>query len=154
GQRRSKIQNMKWSDIADDVWTIRSASDREKGTGDRLKLPPLAIDIIRSQRKLAGNEYVFASATRGNIPIAGFSRLHKEFSKQCGLKEEHRFHDYRRTSRTQMGMAGVEPHIAERVVGHVIGSKVERIYDRGTYDERKATALAMLADRIAEIVGI
>jgi integrase len=154
GQRRGKIAEMKWSDIADDVWTIRQDSTREKGTGDRLKLPPLAIDVIRSQPKIADNEYVFASATRGNIPIGGFSRSHKLFSDQCGLKQEHRFHDYRRTARTQMGIAGVEPHIAERVVGHVIGSKVDRIYDRGTYDQRKATALAMLADRIAEIVGI
>src|SRR5262249_26123976 len=140
GQRRGKIADMKWSDIADDVWTIRQDSTREKGTGDRLKLPPLATDLIRSQPEIADYEYVFASATRGNIPIGGFSRLHKLFSDQCGLKQEHRFHDYRRTARTQMGIAGVEPHIAERVVGHVIGSKVERIYDRGTYDQRKATA--------------
>ena len=52
-----------------------------------------------------------------------------------------------------MGRAGVEPHIAERVVGHVVGNAAQRIYDRGTYDEPKGFALAALAKLIEDIIN-
>ncbi len=50
------------------------------------------------------------------------------------------------------GRARVEPHIAERIVGHVVGDAAQRIYDRGTYDEPKGFALAALAKLIEEII--
>ena len=37
-QRRNKVAQMRWDDIADGAWTIR-AEEREKGTADKIKLP-------------------------------------------------------------------------------------------------------------------
>ena len=47
---------------------------------------------------------------------------------------------------------GISRDTAERVLGHVIGSKVERTYDRDPYIEAKAEALAALARLVERIV--
>ena len=43
-----------------------------------------------------------------------------------------------------MARAGVQPHIAERVLGHAVGG-VEGVYDVHRYDAEKADALKRLA---------
>jgi hypothetical protein len=48
---------------------------------------------------------------------------------------------------------GITRDAAERVLGHVIGSKVERTYDRDPYIEDKAEALAALVRLIERIVA-
>src|SRR5216683_7730494 len=50
-------------------------------------------------------------------------------------------HDLRRTFRTGLGRLGVQPHVAERCMGHVQGG-VERIYDRHKYQDEIKFALA------------
>ena len=44
-QRLTKVKTMRWDDIADGVWTIRTEK-REKSNAGALKLPKLALDII------------------------------------------------------------------------------------------------------------
>ena len=66
-QRKDKVTGMRWDDLANGEWTIRS-EQREKGTADLLQLPQLALDVIEEQarqRRLAGNPYVFAGSLRG-----------------------------------------------------------------------------------------
>ncbi len=60
-------------------------------------------------------------------------------------------HDLRRTARSLMARAGVRSDVAERVLGHVLPG-VEGIYDRHSYREEKADALAKLAGLIALIL--
>jgi integrase len=60
-------------------------------------------------------------------------------------------HDLRRTARSLMSRAGVRPDIAERVLGHSIKG-VEGVYDRHSYRDEKAHALAALASLIESIV--
>src|SRR5262249_39557844 len=62
-------------------------------------------------------------------------------------------HDLRRTARSLMARAGVRAEIAERVVGHVVGSTVARIYDRHLYAEEKRAALQALARLIEQILN-
>ena len=50
-----------------------------------------------------------------------------------------------------MSRAGVRPDIAERVLGHAIAG-VEGVYDRHSYREEKADALARLAGLIGAVV--
>jgi integrase len=148
GQRAAKTSAMCWDDIAEDgVWTIPTAP-REKGNPGALRLPPLALAIIRALPRLAGNPYVFAG--RGNGPLAGFSSRHEVFKARCGVDGFH-IHDLRRSARSLMARAGVQPHIAERVLGHAVGG-IEGIYDRHRYDAEKADALAKVAAQIETIV--
>ena len=50
-----------------------------------------------------------------------------------------------------MSRAGVRPDIAERVLGHAIRG-VDFVYDRHSYAEEKAYALAALASLIENIM--
>ena len=50
-----------------------------------------------------------------------------------------------------MSRAGVQSHIAERVMGHAIAG-VEGVYDRYEYRDEKADALKRLEQQITNIV--
>ena len=148
GQRAAKTSALRWDDIAEDgTWTIPTAP-REKGNPGTLVLPAMALGIIRKQPHLAGNPYVFAGSKDG--PISGFSSRHEAFKARCGVDGFH-VHDLRRCARSLMARAGVQPHIAERVLGHAVGG-VEGVYDVHRYDAEKADALKRLARLIRQIV--
>ncbi len=150
GQRCGVTLAMKWADVDLDaaVWRI-PAEPRAKGNAGELKLPEMAMEIIRAQPRMMSNEHVFASG-RGSGPIGGLSKAKRLLHAACGV-DGWTLHDLRRQARSLMGEAGVLPHVAERVLGHRIPG-VEGIYDRASYAEQKADALERLAARIASIV--
>jgi integrase len=149
GQRRMKVAAMHWSDIKDGVWIIRTAK-REKGTGEKLKLPKVALDIIEAQPRIAGNPHVFAAA-RGRGAFNSFGQRKSEIDSKLGEMPQWRLHDLRRTARSLMSRAGVKREVAELTIGHEMGG-VEVIYDRHSYIEEKADALNRLAALIEQIV--
>jgi integrase len=136
-QRKDKVTTMRWDDIANGEWTIRT-EQREKGTAGKLKLPQMALDVIASQPRIGGNPYVFTG--RGKVPFNSFSDGKKALDAKLPDMEPWRIHDLRRTARSLMSKAGVRPDIAERVLGHAIAG-VEGVYDRHAYDVEKADAL-------------
>jgi integrase len=60
-------------------------------------------------------------------------------------------HDLRRTARTLMPRAGIDPDTAERVLGHTPPA-IRGTYDWHSYTDEKAAASAKLADLIADII--
>jgi integrase len=149
GQRRAKVATMKWSDIAEGgTWRIPTASPREKGNAGVLKLPPLAMAIIKARPHVHGSPYVFTGSHNGAID--GFSTRHFTLKARAGV-EAFSIHDLRRCCRSLMARANVLPHVAERVLGHVVGG-VEGVYDQHGYDVEKADALKRLARLIERIV--
>jgi integrase len=153
GQRKDKVLTMRWQDISiDGTWTIPTEK-REKSNAKKLKLSPLALDIIREQPVLADNPYVFAS--RGSYfknDARAMEAVRAKLVPPVDGAVHWIIHDLRRTAKTLMQRAGVRPDIAERVLGHKIKG-VEGIYDRHDYAAEKATALVALADLIIAIVG-
>ena len=103
-QRRDKILTMEWTDInlTTGLWTIATAP-REKGNAGILKLPQVALDIIRSQHRLAGNPYVFHG--RNGKPYSNWFRDRVRLDEQFKTAPW-RIHDLRRTARTLMSRAG------------------------------------------------
>ncbi len=149
-QRLEKIASMKWDDVSvDGIWTIPT-EDREKGHGGVLKLPQMALAIIREQNRIADNPYIF-SARRGGGHFSGYSAGKARLVAKAGALPRWTIHDQRRTARSLMARAGVLPHIAERVMGHAIEG-VEGVYDRHSYEQEKADALNKLAGLIALIL--
>jgi integrase len=151
-QRRIKVAAMKWSDIDHaGVWTL-GESEREKPNAGSLKLPALALDIISSQPRIAGNPHVFP-ARQGTGCSYNFHKQKKLLDKKLPLgMREWRLHDLRRTARSLMARDGIADNIAERVLGHVIGG-VEGVYNRHKYDTEKAAALERLAALIDRIIN-
>jgi integrase len=147
GQRYDKCRTLRWSDIAaDGTWTIRTEK-REKGNAGSLKLPKLALDIVKAQPRLASNDFVFA----GNKGARFFRQDAKTALDKASGVAGWRIHDLRRTSRSLLSRAGVRPDIAEKVLGHAVGN-IESTYDRYSYAEEKADALRRLAALIERIV--
>ena len=148
GQRRQKIVSMRWEDVTiDGTWNIPT-EDREKGNGGALMLPEVAIDIIRAQKRIDGNPYVFTG--RGAAHIRGHGPRKRAIDEQAKIAPWV-VHDLRRTSRSLMARAGVPRDIAEKIMGHILRG-VEGTYDRHKYREEKAAALAKLAGLIALIL--
>jgi integrase len=148
-QRRGKIVKMKWSDVdRNGVWTIPTAP-REKGNPRVLKLPKVAMDIIKAQPRFAGNDYVFA----GHRGARGFNfTLDKRaFDAGCGVTGW-RLHDLRRTARSLMSRAKVDSEIAEMVLGHSLG-QIRSTYDVHEYLEEKGAALRELAALLDRVIN-
>jgi integrase len=133
-QRRTKLAGMRWEQIdANGVWHIPREA-REKQTASDLKLPPLALEIVHSQPHLVGDSRVFRRPN--DTTIANFRRA-------TGLPHW-TIHDLRRSARSLMSRAGVQTEISELVLGHSIKG-IQKVYDRHSYFEEKAQALAKLA---------
>jgi integrase len=131
----------------DGTWEIPTEA-REKGNGGTLLLPEVAVDVIRSQKRIIDNPYVFAG--RGHGHFSGYGLLKDGIDKEARIAQWV-IHDLRRTARSLMARAGVPSASAERVMGHVMPG-VEGIYDRHSYEQEKADALAKLAGLIALIL--
>ena len=152
GQRRAKIAALRWEDVTvDGVWNIPTEK-REKGNAGALVLPESALAVIKEQKRIAENPYVFAG--RGGGHFKGFSAPKRAFDEKVGNlpKGPWTIHDLRRTARSLMARAGVRPEIAERVMGHAVKG-VERVYDRHQYLDEKAEALRRLAGQIDTILN-
>jgi integrase len=147
-QRREKLITLRWDDIKDDVWTIRT-EPREKGNPGRLALPQIALDIIRAQPMFVGNPYVFAGRNGGPTSAFGAGQYKARFDELCGVTNW-RIHDLRPTARSLMARAGVQTEIAEMALGHA-RDELLQIYDRHSYDTEKAAALTKLAALIEHI---
>ncbi len=149
-QRRAKIAALRWADVTvDGVWNIPSEA-REKGSAGALVLPDAALAIIKEQKRIGANPFVFAG--RGDGHFKGFSFSKRVFDVKVGNLPRWTIHDLRRTSRSLMSRADVRPDIAERVMGHAI-TGVEGVYDRHSYLEEKAEALRRLAGLLDTILN-
>jgi integrase len=148
-QRREKLATMRFADIAaDGIWRIPTAP-REKGNPGSLKMPPAALAIVNAQPRFLSNPHVFPG--RGKGPVKGFTALKAAFDKRSGVTG-YSLHDLRRTARSLMAEAGIDPLVAEKVLGHRVGTRVQQIYDRHDYSNAKADALVKLAAHIEGIV--
>lgn len=155
-QRRTKVAAMKWDDLdlQRGTWTI-STEKREKGNAEMLKLPPMALAIIKAQPRVDGNDYVFAG--RGKAHLTGYSPLKKALDAKISEANDGKtlpaweIHDLRRTARTLMSRAGVTPHVSERLLGHALG-QMEKVYEHYNWPDAKAKALVKLAALIHSIV--
>ena len=148
-QRSRKVAGMKWSDIENGAWTV-PCGPREKSTGGTLVLPPLALAIIEAQPRLATNPHVLAG--RGAGPSRAWSAGKRAIDAKLppGVPQW-QLHDLRRTARSLMSRAGVSSDIGERCLGHAIPG-IRGIYDKHSFKDEKAEALAKLATLIESIV--
>jgi integrase len=150
-QRRAKLATIKFSDIVDGEWIIPKAP-REKDSAGSLLLPKVALDIINAQPQLSTNEYVFAG--RADRPFNGYSKMKRRFDAALpsGAVASWTVHDLRRSSRSLMARAGIDQHIAEKIMGHATPG-IESVYNRYEFRDEKAAALKRLAQLIDNIVN-
>jgi integrase len=146
GQRKDKLLTMRFDDVRNGVWHI-PAEAREKGNGEALRLPTLALEVLREQRKMLPDaKHVFGDVK----PLTRLKDMKKVFDAKHGIAHWW-FHDLRRTARTLMAAAGVPDVVAELVLGHV-QKGIQAVYNRHDYEREKAEALDKLAAKLADII--
>lgn len=151
--RRNEAADMIADEVDGDLWTIPKA--RYKTKRDHVvPLSPAARELIGTPEG-----FVF-STTNGEKAFAGFGKSKADLDDAIANIREKAgrapmegwtFHDLRRTARTLMSRAGVQPDHGERCLGHVIGG-VRGTYDRFAFLDEKRAAFDALARMVAVIL--
>jgi integrase len=146
--RRKEAARMTYSELSNGDWLIPAS--RYKNKLDHLvPLSKAAQALLAKVPRIAGCEYVFT--TDGKRAIAGFSRLKAKLDQASGVSGW-RLHDLRRTARSLMSAAAVNPDHAERCLGHALPG-IRKTYDRYEFRSEKLAAFEALAARITQIVN-
>ena len=126
--RSESVRGMKFSEIDGNIWTV--PDDRMKGREGkarsfRIPLPNAALEIIRECRETAADDHVFPSYRQGCITQNAILKALDV------LGEVGRPHGFRTSFRTWIQDTGACSYdVAETVLAHAVGGKVERTYAR------------------------
>jgi integrase len=153
--RRNEAARMTWSEVDLDkaLWVI-PGSRTKSGTPHEVPLSSTAVDLLRSLPRFTG-DFVF-STNGGRAPIKGFGKFKDTIDDRIGELAppgltDWRFHDLRRTARTNLASLGVSPFIAELVIGHQ-QKGVHKVYDVHRYQAEKRDALERWASKLRTII--
>jgi integrase len=163
----TEVARMKWDEVDGDLWTV-PGERMKSGRQHQVPLSSLAIDVLEAILRVKGQEHVFCSGRKGDVPISGFSKAKKRIDgMMLKIKQEEaqavgvdtntpesiepwRYHDIRRTVATGMAELRVPRVTISRVLDHAEGG-VTSIYDRHSYLSEKREALETWASKIARI---
>lgn len=145
--RRNEAADMTHSERVGDDWIIPKERYKTK-TEILLPLSQAARDILAGMPRVAGSDYVFST---GKGPITQFSGLKAALDHDCGVTGW-TIHDLRRTARSLMSRAGVQPDHAERCLGHIV-TGIRGTYDRHAFRLEKLAAFEALAAQIDRIIN-
>ena len=149
--RRSEAAHMTWGEVnLDDALWIVPAQRTKSGVPHEVTLSSQAMDLLRSLPRFSGGDFVF-STTGGRRGIRCFSHYKDLIGAHAAGLANWRFHDLRRTARTNMSSLGVSPFIAELILGHQ-QKGVHKVYDVHRYQAEKREALERWANRLRDIV--
>jgi integrase len=144
--RRSEAARMTWAELATGDWVIPAA--RMKNKLEHVVPPSPAAKAILDQMPKVG-PYVFT--LDGRKPHSAITAGKAHLDEASGVTGW-RLHDLRRTARSLMSRARVDPDIAERCLAHVIGG-IRGIYDRHAFYEEKKQAFEALAAQVDRVVN-
>jgi integrase len=147
GCRRSEVTGMMREEIDGDVWTIPAARYKT-GREQILPLSGAARAIIDAQPQTGS--LVFPG--KGGVLLSRGGHHKAAIDKLAPGLAPWRIHDLRRTARSLLSRAGVQPDVAERVLGHAIPG-VRGVYDRHAFLAEKRDALERLAALIDRILN-
>ena len=136
GVRSKPLRFLHLDHIHEGVWTVPAAlmkGRRNKTSDFRVPLSSEACSVIDLARPFEREGLLFPSVRKGVISDASMSRL----MERRGLVA--RPHGFRTSIRTWLSEAAHAPHeVAETVLAHVVGGKVQRSYLRTDFlDERR-----------------
>lgn len=159
GLRRSEMALGSWKEInfPDALWII--PGERTKtGKPQAVPLPDWAIQILRAlKREAEDSPWLFPSEEDRMKPAEpklltrNMARAQARFKKKYGI-QGFTLHDLRRTCRTGLAKLKIQPHIAERVLGHA-QERIAGTYDLHDYLDEKRDALTIWAQHLRTLSG-
>ncbi|WP_370931023.1 tyrosine-type recombinase/integrase [Bartonella sp. DGB1] len=151
GVRSGSIRNMRWSQIEGDVWTIPAEylkGQLGKISDFRVPLSKQALEVLDIAKTRKVNDLVFSSSASKPISDATMSK----FMKDMGL--DARPHGFRSSLRNWLAEELKAPYeIAETILSHVIGQKVQRAYLRTDFLEQRREIMQKWADFVVDKKG-
>jgi integrase len=170
GQRLKEVAGMRWDeiDLAKNLWIIPSA--RMKAAADHIvPLVPETLALLESLPRWNAGKYVL-STTGGEKSISGFSRAKKVFdellvkiiqesspvlkgkkAKEPPSFDSWRYHDIRRTMRTNLSALPIQDIVRELVISHT-QKGLHKVYDQYAYLNEKRQALELWTSSLKEIL--
>lgn len=109
-----------------------------------------AIDIVQQAKGFSKSQYAFTGTKLTDRPFASFGKLIIDMRRDSGVSDWTP-HDLRRTVRTKMAELGVLDEIAERVIGHAVGTSVSRVYNHYEYKDERIEAIRLWCDHLDKI---
>jgi integrase len=138
------------TELSGSDWLIPAA--RMKNKRDFLiPLSKAAAGLLEAIPVIGGRNAGPIFTTNGTKPIAAFGQFKRAFDKRCSVTGWTN-HDLRRTARSLMSRAGVDPDHAERALSHTIGG-IRGTYDRHEFYNEKKRAFEALAAQIDRILN-
>jgi integrase len=156
GTRREDIAGAQWSEIDLDAgtWFIPGDGSKKRPKDRTVPLTAPVVAEFRALRKLNKKDSFVMPAPGGGRAIDP-----KAITRAVARSQEHfgiphwTPHDLRRTVRTGLGRLGIDPMTAERAIGHQVGSRVERTYDRYDYSKEICEALTKWSDHLVAVLA-
>jgi len=146
GVRSKPLRFLREEDLENEVWVIpaEQVKGRKNATSDfRVPLSTEALSVIAEARRHARDGYLFPSLRKGVISDATMSRL----MERRGM--EARPHGFRSSLRVWLAEATDASHeVAETMLGHIVGSAVERAYLRTDFLEQRRVLLERWASHL------
>ncbi len=136
-QKREAISNLHIhkDQVDGDIWTIPAENmkgKRDATTEFRVPLSSEALDILKQARSLSRNDFFFSAKGRGPLSECSMSK----YMKRIGL--EACPHGFRSSLRDWLAETTDAPYeVAETILSHTVGGKVERAYRRTDYLEQR-----------------
>ncbi len=135
GVRTNPLRHIREDQIEGDIWTIPAENmkgRRDATTEFRVPLSAEALEVIKEARPLSRNGFLFSAKGRG--PLA--HRCMAQYMKRIGL--EACPHGFRSSLRNWLAETTDAPYeVAETILSHTVGGKVERAYRRTDYLEQR-----------------
>lgn len=151
--RPGEVLALRWEDLQADAHgrfiQLRAETTKEN-KARRVPLSAAAWAEFERVRALEmDSPFIFASGGDTGF-IRWLSTPTRKLVAICGFSFHP--HDLRRTARTMLGPLGIPHEVAERLLGHAVGSAVSRTYDRHAYDGEQQAAAEKLGRKVISIV--
>ncbi|WP_208439744.1 tyrosine-type recombinase/integrase [Bartonella heixiaziensis] len=135
GVRSNPLCHIHKDQVDGDIWTIPAENmkgKRDMTTEFRVPLSTEALEILKQARLLSRNDFFFSVTGRG--PLA--ARCMSQYMQRAGLKDCP--HGFRSSLRNWLAETTDAPYeVAETILSHTVGGKVERAYRRTDYLEQR-----------------
>jgi integrase len=151
--RSTPVRNIDMDQINGDVWTVPAElvkGRRDKTEAFRVPLSSEAQKVIRAAQPFARDGILFPGAKRGTV-ISDMTL--SMYMRRRDM--EARPHGFRSSFRTWCAEAATDtPHdVAEWALGHTVGGKVERAYQRSDHLDARRALMCRWADFVTGGTG-
>jgi integrase len=155
--RRNELAKATWPEFDLDQATWKLADTRTKTAEPRvIPLPRLTVEILKALPRFTGGPHLF-STSGGRTPITNFTRLKEEIDRKIAVLDgpapiaPWRFHDLRRTARSNWSALPILPVVAELMLGHRQRG-ITPVYDTYTYFDEQRQGYEAWCARLRSIV--